>query len=142
MPNDPILQSTRYHAGRAIVEVSSGLFDIARDMLDLTEEGGEIIGIIEKETREIFENALEHWPVKTGRSLKTLRMELEVEGESLSSSVVVGTSYAHLIKGKSIKAGGLGDEGHTQTWRVLLQRPLLERADRVVSEFANLLADK
>jgi len=112
--------------------------ELVRDVIETSY--GPLIARLQDEAVAIFEDAYAKWPVKTGKSRDTLRWALELRGDAVSAAVLVGTDYGHLIKGKPREAGGLGDEGDKQTWRVLLRAPLLAAQDGLIDDAAKLLA--
>lgn len=92
---------------------------------------------LEREARELYEEARAGWPVKTGRSRDALQWGVRIpDDDSIESHVGVdpksdAVEYFHLIKGRKHRG--------KQTWRVLLQRPAQERARKLGEDLKDVL---
>jgi hypothetical protein len=124
----------------ARVIMDDSIAGMVREVIENTQRP--LISLLESEVEKIYQNARDKWPVKSGRSRDSLAVVLEIKGgDAIAAGVVERTPYGHLIKGKEREAGGYGDGGNRQTWRVLLQKPLLEVADEVAGQAAELLVE-
>jgi len=127
----------KFGHGRASIEMDP---EIERMILRVIDDGFPgVADAIEQTTDEIYQAALEKWPVKKGISKKALEQSLTTDADSIRGTVrnpakdKHGFSYAYAIRTKQ-------QDGDENVWALLVARPGKKAAEVLAEELGPVLA--
>lgn len=137
MMADATTRRIRLGKGNSTLTLTEEQSSLVRDLIEEGAPG--VLARIEREAEDHYQTARAAWPVRKGWSRDALNWWVRLPRGDLSVIEAFvgfepghrGTEYAHLVKGRK--------DGGKQSWRVHLQRPMRQRAQRMNEEIADIL---
>ena len=127
----------RYGTGKHSIEIDDGIEKMIRRVIDDAFPG--VADAIERTTDELYQDAFDAWPVKSGRSKAALTQTLTIDGDTIRRTVLNpakkagGFPYVFAIRTKQ-------QDGDENLWGLLIRKPGRKAGELLAEELGPVLA--